>query len=136
MEIVGYEVVEARISESLDSGRVNCIRSLFLIPYISKNDEEVNLMDIHTREQVTQLRTELETIVQSGNVDKAMVMVIANELKKIEEVLNSMDQFLTTHDHYDSTQITVEAESFMYFDDELIAIYNKNTREFEPVVIS
>ena len=93
-------------------------------------------MDIHTREQVTQLRTELETIVQSGNVDKAMVMVIANELKKIEEVLNSMDQFLTTHDHYDSTQITVEAESFMYFDDELIAIYNKNTREFEPVVIS
>lgn len=93
-------------------------------------------MDIHTREQVTQLRTELETIVQSGNVDKAMVMVIANELKKIEEVLNSIDQFLTTHDHYDSTQITVEAESFMYFDDELIAIYNRNTREFEPVVIS
>ena len=96
-------------------------------------------MDIHTREQVTQLRTELETIVQSGNVDKEkepMVMVIANELKKIEEVLNSMDQFLTTHDHYDSTQITIEAESFMYFDDELIAIYNRNTREFEPVVIS
>ena len=93
-------------------------------------------MDIHTREQVTQLRTELETIVQSGNVDKAIVMVIVNELKKIEEVLNSMDQFLATHDHYDSTQITIEAESFMYFDDELIAIYNRNTREFEPVVIS
>lgn len=96
-------------------------------------------MDIRTREQVTQLRTELETIVQSGNVDKEkepMVLMVANELKKIETVLNSIDQFLATHDHYDSTQITVEAESFMYFDDELIAIYNRNTREFEPVVIS
>ena len=95
-------------------------------------------MDTHTREQVAKLRIELETIIQSGNVDKEkepMIMVIANELKKIETVLNSMDQFLATHDHYDSTQITVEAESFMYFDDELIAIYNRNTREFEPVII-
>ena len=92
-------------------------------------------MNIHTREEVTQIQKKIDEIIKedAAGDKKLIVMEIASELRAIEAILDSMDRFLSSHNRYDKNQIRVESESFMYYDNEIIAVYNKYTKEFEPI---